>query len=234
MLRECKTHKFFNGLNCPVCNEEGKFIMSDREISGLGRLLAGVLRHFPEKFNLEMDINGWINIRAMTDSFKEQRHYYHWLRPWHFKAIAECDDKGRFQIEGDMIRATYAHSVEIELDHPTDGIPESLYWPCNPDELTNHLELGLKSTEKQNYVHLSKSIRNAMEAGHVHNSRPAVLEIDTTRAIADGHTIYRAGTTVFLTEEVPPTYLDSIPSDDPIVEEIVGEWEQEEAKQEEE
>ena len=46
------------------------------------------------------------------------------------------------------------------------------------------------------------STPNAMEAGHVRISRPAILEVDTTRAIADGFTIWRAGTTVFLCEEI--------------------------------
>ena len=234
MLRECKEHGSFLGQNCPVCNDEGKFIMSDKEMSGLGRLMAGVLRHFPEKFGLEMDLNGWVNLNSMTDSFKEHRRYYHWLRPWHFKAITECDDKGRFQIEGEMMRATYAHSVEIEIDHPTDDIPEALYWPCSVEDVEMHLELGLKSSEKQNYVHLSKTIRNAMEAGHVRIARPSIIEVDTTRAIADGHTIYRAGTTVYLTEEIPPNYVDIMPEDDPIIEEIVEEWKSEEAAKEEE
>ena len=33
--------------------------MSDREAGSLGRMLALVLRHAPEKFNVDMDINGW-------------------------------------------------------------------------------------------------------------------------------------------------------------------------------
>ena len=92
----------------------------------------------------------------------------------------------------------------------------------------------IKSSEKQNYVHLSKTIRNAMEAGHVRIARPSIIEVDTTRAIADGHTIYRAGTTVYLTEEIPPNYVDIMPEDDPIIEEIVEEWKSEEAAKEEE
>jgi putative RNA 2'-phosphotransferase len=64
--------------------------------------------------------------------------------------------------------------------------------------------------------------------------RPSIIEVDTTRAIADGHTIYRAGTTVYLTEVIPPTYVDVMPVDDPIIEEIVAEWETEEAAKEEE
>ncbi len=229
MLRECKTHGFFTGLNCQVCNEEGKFIMSDREHNGLGRLVAGVLRHFPEKFELEMDINGWVSTKDMTDRFKAHRRYYHWLRPWHFKAIAESDGKGRYQVEGNMMRATYGHSVEIEIDLPTDDIPEALFWPCKPEELQNHLELGIKAGDRI-HVHLSKTIANALEAGHVHMPRPTILEVDTTAAIVDGHTIYKAGTTVYLTEDIPPKYLFVVPSDDPIIEEMVCEWEVQEAK----
>ena len=67
-----------------------------------------------------------------------------------------------------------------------------------------------------------------MEAGHVRIDRPAILEIDTVRAIADGHTIYRAGTTVFLTDEVPGTYLYKVEDDDPMIVEIIQEWEREE------
>ena len=67
-----------------------------------------------------------------------------------------------------------------------------------------------------------------MEAGHVRIDRPAILEIDTARAIADGHTIYRAGTTVYLTDEVPGEYLYKVEEDDPMIVEMVQEWEREE------
>lgn len=201
--------------------------MSEREKNGLGRLMAGVLRHFPEKFNLQMDINGWIGTDALCDSFKEARHYYHWLRPWHFEAIAAADEKGRYQVEGEMVRATYGHSVEIELDLPTDDIPEALYYPCDPEDLDTHLELGIKAGDRQ-HVHLSKTIMNAMEAGHVRIHRPRILEVDTVRAIADGHTIHRAGTTVFLSEDIPPSYIDALPTDDPMITEIEAVWAEEE------
>ena len=67
-----------------------------------------------------------------------------------------------------------------------------------------------------------------MEAGHVRIDRPAILEIDTVRADADGIVIYRAGTTVFLTDEVPGDYLYKVDDDDPMIQEIIAEWEQEE------
>jgi putative RNA 2'-phosphotransferase len=72
---------------------------------------------------------------------------------------------------------------------------------------------------------LSKSISNAKEAGHVRIDRPAILEVDTVRAIADGHVIYRAGTTVYLVDEMPGEYLYQIEEDDPMVLEMIAQWE---------
>ena len=89
------------------------------------------------------------------------------------------------------------------------------------------MEFGLTAGDRKN-VHLSRSIQNAMEAGHVRIDRPTILEIDTVRAIADGHTIYRAGTTVFLTDEVPGEYLYKVDEDDPMIVETIEQWEQEE------
>lgn len=197
--------------------------MSDRESNSLGRILALVLRHAPEKFGVEMDINGWVNARELSEAIGTQRRHYHWLRGWHFEAIANADEKGRYQVENEMIRATYGHSIELDLDLPTDDIPEVLYYPCQTDEVETLLEFGITAGDRKN-VHLSRSIRNAMDAGHVRIHRPAILEIDTARAIVDGHTIYRAGTTVFLTDEVPGEYLYQVEDSDPMIVETVEEW----------
>ena len=198
--------------------------MSDREANSLGRILALVLRHAPEKFGVDMDINGWVNARELSEAIGKQRRHYHWLRAWHFEAIANADEKGRYQVENEMMRATYGHSIELDLDLPTDDIPEVLYYPCETEEVETLLEYGITAGDRKN-VHLTRSIRNAMDAGHVRIHRPAIVEVDTARAIADGHTIYRAGTTVFLTDEVPGEYLYQVEETDPMIVETIEEWE---------
>lgn len=198
--------------------------MSDREANSLGRILALVLRHAPEKFGVDMDINGWVNARELSEAIGKQRRHYHWLRAWHFEAIANADEKGRYQVENEMMRATYGHSIELDLDLPTDDIPEVLYYPCETEEVETLLEYGITAGDRKN-VHLSRSIRNAMDAGHVRIHRPAIVEVDTARAIADGHIIYRAGTTVFLTDEVPGEYLYQVEETDPMIVETIEEWE---------
>ena len=73
-----------------------------------------------------------------------------------------------------MIRATYGHSIELDLDLPTDDIPEALYFPCEAENLETLLEFGLTAGDRK-HVHLSRSIQNAMEAGHVRIDRPTIL-----------------------------------------------------------
>ena len=70
-----------------------------------------------------------------------------------------------------------------------------------------------------------------MEAGHVRIDRPAIIEVDTVRAIADGHIIYRAGKTVFLVDEMPGEYLYRLEADDPMILEIIAQWELEEEEE---
>ena len=114
--------------------------MRTGERNSLARKLALVLRHAPEKFDLEMDINGWIDVKDIIRQFKKGGKRFHWLRPHHFTAIAETDPKGRYEVRGNTMRATYGHTVEIELDLPTDNIPDSLYFPCDPEQTENLLE----------------------------------------------------------------------------------------------
>lgn len=188
--------------------------MRTGERNSLARKLALVLRHAPEKFELEMDINGWIDIKDIIRQFKKGNKRFHWLRPHHFTAIADTDPKGRYEVRGNTIRATYGHTVEIELDLPTDNIPDALYFPCDPEQAENLLEVGISPSGRA-HVHLSATIRNAAEAGHVHFKLPTILEVDTAQMHAAGETIWHAGVTVYLTENVPAQYLSVVDNEDP-------------------
>ena len=188
--------------------------MRTGERNSLARKLALVLRHAPEKFDLEMDINGWIDIKDIIRQFKKGNKRFHWLRPHHFTAIADTDPKGRYEVRGNTIRATYGHTVEIELDLPTDNIPDALYFPCDPEQAENLLEVGISPSGRA-HVHLSATIRNAAEAGHVHFKLPTILEVDTAQMHAAGETIWHAGVTVYLTENVPAQYLSVVDNEDP-------------------
>ncbi|HTS33623.1 MAG TPA: RNA 2'-phosphotransferase [Thermoplasmata archaeon] len=206
MLKECAQHGFFRAEVCPVCGQPGRFLMNDRELDHLGRVLTGILRHFPDRYGLEMEPQGWVSLPAIVRAISQKHPAYHWLRPMHLVAIAETDAKGRYEVRDEKVRATYGHTVDVELDLPTENIPERLYFPVTPDEAAIVLEVGLKPSDRKK-VHLSKTAEDARAAGSVRTPEPVILEVDARKARQGGLVIMRAGKTVFLVDQVPPEYL---------------------------
>jgi putative RNA 2'-phosphotransferase len=221
MLRICEEHGYFRGEECPVCGEEGKFLMSTFELEGLGRIMAGILRHFPERFNLDMDEEGFVDIYKLVNAVKRKRgDRMRWLRPTHIIGLAETDPKGRYQVENNHVRATYGHSRPLKMSLPTDNIPEKLYYPVQESEVEGIMKEGILPHGRM-MVHLSKTYWDAFEAGaHQETPRPRILRIDAESAQNNGIIIQRAGKTVFTVEEVPPDFISQadesdIDQDDP-------------------
>lgn len=220
MLRECQDHGYFRGDTCPICGDAGRFLMNDQELEQIGRTMAGALRHFPEKFELTMDSQGFVPMRDFVNALKKQRERWHWVRPHHVIAIIETDPKGRYQVSNDLIRATYGHSIPLELNLPTDHIPETLYYPTSKEETDIVLETGLKPSDRK-MVHLSKTYQDAMNAGKVRVEDPVILEVDAKRAVDEGVVIQRAGKTVFLVQDISSQYLKRAPTPEEQTEELV-------------
>jgi putative RNA 2'-phosphotransferase len=213
MLKECAQHGYFRAENCPVCGQPGRFLMNDRELDHLGRVMTGILRHFPDRYHLTVDEHGWISLAQIVRAVSQQHRAYHWLRVHHLVAIAESDPKGRYEVRDDRIRATYGHTLDIVLDLPTENVPDHLYFPVTGEEAALVLEVGLRPSDRKK-VHLSKTAGDARAAGSVRTPEPVILEIDAKRARAGGLVIMQAGKTVFLTDQVPPEFLRRLASGD--------------------
>jgi len=201
MMRECEVHGYFRDETCPVCGEQGKFLMNDFEMERLGRTMAGVLRH--GRFELDMDEQGFVDLRDMITAIQDSNKRMHWLRPHHVIALIETDPKGRYQTSGDMIRATYGHTIPLDLNLPTDDVPLVLFYPTTKEEVDIILETGLMPTDRT-MVHLSLTYDDAYGAGSVRVDDPVILAVDTILCSDEGYEIGRAGKTVFLCKQVPP------------------------------
>lgn len=206
MLRECENHGYYRDEMCPLCGEPGKFLMNEAELEKLGRTLAGILRHFPERFNLNMDDQGFVELRELVNAIRDSNNRMHWLRPHHIVALVETDGKGRYQIFSDSVRATYGHSIPLDLNLPTDDVPAELYYPATDEEVEIIMEMGLLPSDRK-MVHLSLTYADAYSAGSVRVENPVILAIDTAATAEAGFDIGRAGRTVFLCKQVPPECL---------------------------
>lgn len=208
MLKECRSHGFFREEFCPSCEGKGKFLLSDKELDSLGRTMAGVLRHFPERYGLDMDEHGFVDLRDFITALQIRNEKFRFLKPHHILGVIETDAKGRYEFRDGRIRATYAHSFEVDLDLPQDNIPTILYFPTTEEETQILLEIGLRPSDRK-MVHLSHSYEDAMEAGRVRTDDPIILEVNTEKAIDQGVVIMKAGKTVYVTKETPPDCLST-------------------------
>jgi putative RNA 2'-phosphotransferase len=204
-MKECETHGYYREEICPVCGEPGKFLMNDMEVERLGRIMAAILRH--GKFGPGMDDRGFVSMREIVFIVKEQNPRMRWLRPHHIIAMVETDPKGRYQTSGDMVRATYGHSIPLDLELPSDDVPSELFFPTTAEEADIILETGLLPSDRS-MVHLSLTYGDAVRAGKVRVEDPLILVIYTDAALDAGCDIGRAGKTVFLAKHIPPECLE--------------------------
>src|SRR5947199_3468074 len=181
MLKECRSHGYFREEFCPHCGDEGKFLLNDEEVEILGRTMAGVLRHFPERYGLEMDANGWVDLGDFITAVSIRNRRFRFLKPNHILGLIQTDPKGRYEFRDGRIRATYGHSLDVDLDLPTDNIPDVLFYPTSEEECGVLLGAGLGPSDRK-MVHLSGTFNAALEAGRVRIQSPVRLEVDTTRA----------------------------------------------------
>jgi putative RNA 2'-phosphotransferase len=209
MLGRCPDHGYYRAERCPVCKEKGKFLMSDEEIRKLGGTVTGILRHFPEQFGIRMDHHGWVNLGELVDAIKGERLNFHWLRMEHIVALAETDGKGRYEVDGDWVRATYAHTINLDLSDLPRSDADELYYPVTQEEADIIVETGLYPSDRAK-VHLSRTKEKAMEAGQVRTDNPVILAIDAARAQEDGVDIRKAGRDVCVSDEIDAKYLSLV------------------------
>jgi len=213
MLSKCEGHGYYRGDFCPVCKKEGKFMMNDQELNSLSRIIAGALRHFPEKLGLMMDGKGWVEMSSLIDAIGTSRSGFNWLRIHHIEALVETDQRERYQIDGGMMRATYGHSIDVSLDDLPIAEIDEFYYPVTEEEADMIVEGGLHPVDRKN-VHLSGSIEKAIEAGRVRTDDPLILFIDGEKAREDGIKIYHAGKDVYITDSIDAKYISKIDESD--------------------
>jgi len=209
MLGKCDEHGYYRGETCPVCDKKGKFLMDDRELNALSRIMAGALRHFPDKLGLMMDGKGWVDISSFIESLGTSRSGFDWLRNYHIEALVATDERGRYQIDGGMIRAKYGHTVDVNLDDLPLADIDEFYYPVTEEEADMIIEGGLHPTDRKK-VHLSSSIEKAIEAGKVRTEEPLILRIDGKKATKGGVKIYHAGKDVYVTDSIDAKYISKV------------------------
>jgi putative RNA 2'-phosphotransferase len=201
MIKKCQNHGFFRAEAC-ACGDAGTLILTDEQTERLGRFISGALRHFPDDLGLAMNQHGWVDLDVLVDAMKTR---YKWSNKEKLFSIIESDEKGRYEIKGNKIRARYGHSVDVDLDYKENTQPE-VYYGASREEVDILLEKGIKPV-KQRYVHLSTTVEKAREVAKIHTEDPVLLAVNAEEAQNDGIAILSATENIVLADEIPPQYL---------------------------
>ncbi len=187
------------------CKSGAKLLLDGARRARLSKLMSGLLRHFPGEVGLTLDKEGWVPIDELVRAVKERwrnREAYTWLRPEHVLAVATLDPKGRFEVRGRRIRARYGHSIPVEIEYEEDRESKVLYHGTTERSYKNILREGVKPGRRL-WVHLSTTLKDAVETGRRHGGRVVVLVVDADCLRKRGFRIYKASDRVRLVKHVP-------------------------------
>ncbi|PSG97138.1 RNA 2'-phosphotransferase [Thermoplasmatales archaeon SW_10_69_26] len=206
MLRRCPAHGPFDEAYCPTSGHRGDELLEEEHRTRLSTFCSGALRHFPEDVGLDLDRAGWT---PLADLIEAARDRCAWARVDHVRAVLATDRKGRFERDGDRVRATYGHSVEVAIEKDEGSVPGQLYHGTTRERWAAIREEGL-TPQGRREVHLSPAAAQAREVGLRHGDGIVVLRIDVNGVRKHGIDVHRRSSAVFTCERVPPEHLSLV------------------------
>ncbi|NUT37168.1 MAG: RNA 2'-phosphotransferase [Hamadaea sp.] len=164
--------------------------------------LAYVLRHRPDSIGLTLTPDGWADIDELLRALAG-----HGMRLTRadLDLVVAGNDKRRFLIDGDRIRASQGHSLDVDLGLTPLAPPDRLFHGTARDALDGIFLDGLVRGNRH-HVHLSADERTALTVGARHGS-PVVLAVDAAAMVAEGLHFFRSDNDVWLTDHVPARHL---------------------------
>lgn len=169
------------------------------------KFLSLVLRHDPAKVGIVLDDGGWTDVAALLEALARHGHP---LTREQLGELVRTSDKQRYALspDGSRIRANQGHSVDVELDLPEAVPPAKLYHGTVAEFLDSIRVTGLVKGARH-HVHLSADLETARKVGG-RRGKPVILVIRAADMVAAGHVFFRSANGVWLTDHVPPAFIE--------------------------
>ncbi|WP_433468222.1 RNA 2'-phosphotransferase [Spirillospora sp. CA-128828] len=176
--------------------------MDERRLVKISKYLAKHLRHRPERIGLTLDPEGWADVTELLAA--AARHGFALTRA-ELEHVVAVNDKKRYELDGNRIRAVQGHSVSVALNLPVTPPPELLFHGTAARFVEPILREGLLPMGRH-AVHLSPDRETARRVG-ARRGEPVILVVQAGRMAAGGHEFRVSANGVWLVDSVPPEYL---------------------------
>ncbi|MER5895266.1 RNA 2'-phosphotransferase [Streptomyces sp. NPDC001876] len=176
--------------------------MDERRTVKVSKYLSKHLRHQPERIGITLDPSGWVPIDELMRACAG--HGFPVTRA-ELDHVVAANDKQRFAVDGDRIRANQGHTVTVDLGLPPAEPPAYLYHGTVGRVLDVIRTEGLRPMARH-HVHLSPDRETATRVG-ARRGVPVILSVDAGAMHRAGHVFHVSTNGVWLTDSVPPQFL---------------------------
>jgi putative RNA 2'-phosphotransferase len=166
------------------------------------RWMAYVLRHQPDRYGLQPDRHGYVDLEEFLQVAK---HRYPAQSPQRLRDLVESSERDRFEVVGGRVRARYGHSIPVEPLGPPVEPPPQLYHGTEATRIEAILASGLQPLDRR-MLHLSQTIEEGLAVARRKTDRPAVFRIHAQAAHEAGVAFYRESK-VYLVSRIPARFL---------------------------
>jgi len=182
--------------------------MTDKETIKASKFLSLVLRHEPERIGLKLGEAGWVKVKDLLEAINNGGFP---LTLEQLQHVVATSDKKRFALseDGQSVRASQGHSVEVDLQYAPQTPPELLYHGTATRFLDGIRNDGLQRMERHD-VHLSAETKVTLQVGGRHG-KPVLLIIRAGDMHRAGHVFRCSANGVWLVNQVPPEFIQFPP-----------------------
>lgn len=180
--------------------------MNEKQVTKASKFLSYVLRHEPQSIGLQLDSDGWVDIDVLIAAATKHNHF---MNRYLLETVVHTSDKKRFTIEDNKIRAAQGHSsAQVAMQLVAQRPPNELMHGTATRFLDSINKEGLTKQSRQ-HVHMSEDKVTAIAVGKRYG-KVVVLLIDAYQMYENGHEFYQADNGVWLTDHVPPQYMQEL------------------------
>lgn len=199
----CPIHRFSENSTCSECGEDIDKIMSHSNRKSVSKFMSGVLRHFPDDFDIDIDDNGWVDLDELYSVLSEQ---YEELELLEVEGIIALDSKGRFELHRNKVRAVYGHSIPVTINKSDGEIPDILYHGTPTENVESIMDEGLQPMSRED-VHLTDDLEEAKNIGERHTTGDiSILQINAAE-LEESQDIEKRSSLIYTTDFIDSDYI---------------------------